>query len=418
MIFIYNLFALILAPVWLFLLWKSQKNLQLKERLGFYPKREDKTIWVHSVSLGEAKIGANLINALKEKGLTVFSTTTTTSGKGEFIKNKIESYFFPLDFYLFMRIALKRIKPSALVMVETEIWPSLFYLCNKMNIPIFIVNARLSDKKIIYYIRFKKLFYEIINKVWILCSSGEYKKRFVDIGASEEKVFVMGNMKFDLNFPEENKLSQFKISIRDFLKDGIKIWIAGSVREGEEEKILKCQKEISQHIENAKLIIAPRHLNRVGKIIEMCAKLGLKVILRSEFPSKEWDVLILDTYGELMYAYSLASIAFVGGSLEKFGGQNPLEPAIHRSAVLIGESFENFYEEVKTMEKNGGVLIVKNENELAEKIMFLFNNEEDRIRIAENGFRIIALCKGATEKNASFISEKLCYQNESCASIK
>lgn len=417
MVYIYNIIALILAPIWLLLLWKSQKNLRLKERLGFLPKREDHPVWVHSVSLGEAKIGARLINTLKNKGLSIFATTTTSSGKGEFEKNKIESNFFPLDFILFMKIALKRIKPAAVVMVETEIWPSLFYLCNKANIPIYIVNARISDKKLTYYIKYRKLFSDIINKVWILASSEEYKKRFIEIGASKEKVFVMGNMKFDLKFPEESKLSQFKISIRDFLKDGIKIWIAGSVREGEEEKILKCQKEICQQIENARLIIAPRHLNRVGKIIEMCAKLGLKVILRSEFPSKEWDVLILDTYGELIYAYSLAPIAFVGGSLEKFGGQNPLEPAIYKSAVIIGESFENFYDQVKIMEQNGGVLIVKNENELTERILYLFDNEEDRKRIGENGFMIISFCQGATEKNASFISERLCYQNESGASI-
>jgi 3-deoxy-D-manno-octulosonic-acid transferase len=418
MIYLYNILALILAPIWLLVLWKSQKDLRLKERLGFLPKRKDAPIWVHSVSLGEAKIGVNLINALKEKGLSVFATTTTSSGKGEFEKNRIESSFFPLDFILFMKIALRRVKPSALVMVETEIWPSLFYLCAKRNISVFIVNARLSDKKLNYYVRYEKLFAEIIKKVWILCSSEEYKKRFIEIGAEEERILVTGNMKFDIDFPEENKLSQFKISVRDFLKENAKMWVAGSVREGEEEKILKCHQKVSQHIEKARVIIAPRHLNRVGKIIEMCAKFGLKPILRSEFPSKEWDVLILDTYGELIYAYSLAPIAFVGGSLEKFGGQNPLEPSVYKSAVLIGKSFENFYDEVENMNQNGGVIIVNDENELSEKIIYLFDNEEDRMRIGESGYKVISTCKGATFKNVSFIAEKiLCYQNEVGASI-
>lgn len=417
MILLYNILVLIVVPIWLLVLWKKQKVLSLRERIGFLPKRGDKPVWIHSVSLGEAKIGINLIKALKEKGLPIFATSTTSSGKGELEKNGIESSYFPLDFILFMKIALGRVSPSALVMVETEIWPSLFYLCIKRKIPIFIVNARISDRKLMYYIRYNKLFADIINKVWVLSSSKEYKKRFIKIGADEERIFVTGNMKFDINFPDENKLSAFRISVKDFFKQGTNIWIAGSVREGEEEKILQCQQKILQYVENSKVIIAPRHLNRVGKIIEMCIKMGFKVILRSEFPSKEWDVLILDTYGELIYAYSLAPIAFVGGSLEKLGGQNPLEPALYRSAVLIGESYENFNDEVENMKKYGGVIVVKSEEELAEKIIYLFNNEEDRKAIGERGFKLISNCKGATFKNGSFILEKiLCYQNHICAS--
>ncbi|MCX7830987.1 MAG: hypothetical protein N2445_08025, partial [Acidobacteria bacterium] len=313
-------------------------------------------------------------------------------------------------------IALKRIEPSALVVIETEIWPSLFYLCKIKDIPVFIVNARISEIKINKYIRYKRLFADTINKIWILCSSEEYKDRYMKVGADSGRIIITGNMKFDITFPEESKISKFKISVRDFLKEEFKIWVAGSVREGEEEKILRCHKKISQHIEKSKLIIAPRHLNRVGKIIEMCNIIGLKPALRSEFPTKDWDVLILDTYGELFYAYSLSRIAFVGGSLVELGGQNPLEPLLHKNAVIIGSHFSNFKEEVNVLREYKGIIIVNSEEELAEKIIYLFKNDEYRDIIAEKGFQVIDKCKGASERTASFIKEKICYQDQIPAS--
>lgn len=411
MFFLYNLLVFILSPVWLLYLWKREKKFSLWERIGFVPKKDDNPVWIHAVSLGEAKIALNLIKKFKENNIPFTVSTTTFSGKGEFLKNGVESFFFPLDFILFMKIALNRIRPKALIVIETEIWPTLFNCCNKKGIPVFIVNARISERKLTRYLKYKRLFIGIINKIWVLASSQEYKMRFIEIGASNEKTLITGNMKFDISGPDEDKLKEFKISIRDFFSPGIKIWVAGSIRENEELAILQCHKEISKYIENIKVIIAPRHLNRVGKIIELCYKMGLKVALRTEFPSKDWDVFILDTYGELLYAYSLSSVAFVGGSLVDLGGQNPLEPALFGSAVLIGNYYENFKEEVKMLEENGGVFIVKNKDELSEKIIYLFNNEDVRIKTGESGFKVVQNCKGATEKTFSFINEKLCYQN-------
>lgn len=417
MIFLYNLLVFVLLPLWLLFLWRSQKRFALKERLGFLPKRKDNPLWIHSVSLGEVKIALILIDKLKAKGFNLFLTTTTSSGMGEFEKKQIDCCFFPIDFILFMKIALLRVKPSALILIETEIWPSLFYLCNKNRIPIFILNARLSEKILKYYKIFKVLFADIISKIWILASSSEYEKRYIEIGANEKKVLKTGNMKFDIKIPSDEELSRFYLSVRDFIKENIEIWVAGSVREGEEEKIIKCQKRIMEVYNNVRLIIAPRHLNRVGKILEQCYKEGMKVVLRSEFPSKDWDVLILDTYGELLYTYSLSKISFVGGSLVDFGGQNPLEPAIFKNCIIIGENYSNFTNEVRLLKENRGVVIVKNEEELFSKIKYLYENEEDRRFFGENSYNAVMECKGATEKNVEFISNILCYQNGSCASI-
>ncbi len=417
MFFLYNFILIILFPVWILYLWKSQKRLAFKERIGFVPRRDDNPVWIHAVSLGEAKIALNLIKKFKDDNLPFAVSTTTSSGKEEFKKNGIEAFFFPIDFILFMKIALKRLKPKALIVVETEIWPSLFNSCCKMNIDIFIVNARISEKQFTKYIRFKKFFLDFINKIWILASSKEFQRRYVKIGANEERTIVTGNMKFDIEAFDERKMKEFKLSMKDFLPQESKIWIAGSIRENEEEAVLLCQKEIAQHIENVKVIIAPRHLNRVGKIIELCYKMGLKVVLKSEFPSKDWDVFILDSYGELMYAYSLSTIAFVGGSLVNLGGQNPLEPARWGSAVLIGNSYENFKEEVDALKENGGVIIVKNQEELKEKITYLFKNEDDMKKIGEKGLEVLQKGKGATERTYTFIKQKLCYQNQSFASL-
>lgn len=417
MIFLYNLLVFVLLPLWLLFLWRSQKKLVLKDRLGFLPKRKDNPLWIHSVSLGEVKIALTLIDKLKEKGFNLFLTTTTSSGMGEFQRRRTNCCFFPIDFILFMKIALSRVKPSALILIETEIWPSLFYLCSKNRIPIFILNARLSEKKLKYYKIFKVLFADIISKVWILVSSKEYEKRYIEIGADNKKILKTGNMKFDIKIPTNEELSKYFVSVRDFMKEDTEVWIAGSVREGEEEKIIKCQKKLMEVFNNLRLIIAPRHINRVGKIIELCYKEGLRVVLRSEFPSKDWDVFILDTYGELIYTYSFSKISFVGGSLVDFGGQNPLEPALFKNCVIIGENYKNFLDEVKFLEENRGVVIVKNEEELFSKIKYIFENEEDRRFFGENSYNAVMECKGATDKNVEFISNILCYQNGSCASL-
>ncbi len=408
MIYLYNLVILILLPIYLLYLWRQQKGfLRLKERLGFLPKCNNNPIWIHSVSLGESKISLKLAEILKERGFNPFLTSTTRAGLSQLKKSKFPLSAFPIDFYPFQLRAVKRLKPKAIVMVETEIWPSIIQICTRKKIPFFIVNGRISDNIFKRYIKFKRFLSDILGHIYLSSLSDDSKKRFLDLGVKEENCIVLPNMKFDIEPPEKKELTEFRLKTAHLFPDiQISTIIGGSIREGEEEIVINNFKKVKEINSNIRLIFAPRHSDRVKTTIDLCEKNELKSVLRSKGESSQWDVLIIDTIGELFYFYSYADIAIIGGTFLPFGGQNPLEPAVFRVPILTGKHFNNFYVEMMSLIKNGAAIVCEKET-LSDKIKQLLENESIRQEMAEAAFKTVQMSKGSTLKTATYLEQKL-----------
>lgn len=404
----YNIIIFLLLPIWLLLLIKKEGIYHFHQRFGLYRKRNDRPVWIHSVSLGEGKLAILLIEKFKKEKIPLFITTTTRSGYLHFKKNNIECSYFPIDFYLFMKVALQRIKPSSIIIIETEIWPNFLYLSKLKKIKTFIVNGRISDSNYKKIRALKLIIDKVISNIFVVTYSETYKKRFEEIGVSNEKIFLTRNLKFDLLKVDE-KVLKSKLEDFDRLIYKDKIVVAGSIRKGEEETILYAFKEIKNHFPEILLIIAPRHLIRVKIIEKICERLNLTYSRRSTKIYNKEDVLILDTYGELSFIYGKALVAIIGGAFLKYGGQNPVEPYLFKVPVIIGKYYYNFKEEVELLLKNNLILIAENKYELKEKLLYLLKNEEIRVKMGEMGNKIVLEQRGAIDETFEILKEKMCY---------
>jgi len=410
MLFFYNLLVLLLFPIWLFLLWKRQRpHFRISERMGFYPRSLKNPVWIHGVSLGEVKLAIKLANILKKKGFEVFLTTTTKAGASQLEKEGFPFAMFPVDFYLFQKLAVCRLEPKAVILMETEIWPSLFNVLRKKKAACFIVNGRISDRKLSSYLKFRSIFREALKSCFVSASSAENLERFISLGADRNFSAVQSSMKFDVAGTEHPDIPKdLQCAMRGFLPEsGLPVWIAGSVREGEEELFLKSHVSIKKEEKDAKMIFAPRHLTGIGSILEKCWKLGLRPKLRSEIPDKEWDVLIVDTYGELQNIYSFARVAFIGGSILDYGGQNPLEPAALGIPVLFGKHMENFAEEAEELVRCGGARTIDDTEKIPEAVIALFKDNVQVQIMRANALNLVNKTKGASEATVDWILEKL-----------
>lgn len=409
MFFLYNLIVFLLTPLWLiFLKLKQKDHLRLKERLGLTPRSDERPVWIHAVSLGEVKLAIKIANTLKSKDYNVFVTSTTKAGLSQLENEGFHGAAFPIDLVLFQKMALSRIRPRAVIFIETEIWPSLLKILLKRGIPAFIVNGRLSDKRLSSYLMFKDFFRSVLSGCWISASSEENARRFMSLGLDPEKVSFQTNLKFDIAGNDDDIDGELLNKLREFLPANTPpVWIGGSVREGEEEIVLNVHSALKKMIEPVRLIIAPRHLARVGKILELCWSKGLKPKLRTELPEKEWDVLILDSYGELQRTYALADVAFIGGSLLEYGGQNPLEPAGCGIPVLFGPHMENFHEEAEALLEGGAAIKIDDPESLKEQLSGCLSDKVRREIIRNNSMIIINKSKGGSARTVEWMIEKM-----------
>ncbi len=405
---VYRTLSLLLAPFWLlFLAIQQRGNFRFLERLGFYESREDAPIWIQAVSVGEVRIALRLAAVLKSRGLPVALTSTTATGLDLAAKEgppDLSPQAFPVDLPGCARRAVKRLSPRALVLVETEIWPTLFREARTSSVPVFIVNARLSDRSFRRTQKFRRLYEKALRDVFVAAQSEEHAARFHILGASSERIVVLGNLKYDLRPPEAFE------EVRASLARGIPeapLWVAGSVREGEEILVLEAHAAVKASFPGARLILAPRHLNRVQVCLEQCEKLGLRGVERTAGPGPDWDVLILDTVGELWSAYALGTAAFVGGSLVPLGGQNVLEPAFLGKPVLFGPHTENFREDAERLLAGSGAARVEDPRTLAEHVAAFLSEPTQAEACGKKALAAVEAHKGAVDRTAKWIADTI-----------
>ena len=382
------LFSILLPVYFLRLCWKGLNNREYlyrwSERLGLSknkPSAGRSIIWIHAVSVGEVNASMSLLRKLIEDfpGAEILVTTTTPTGSKLLIEklgSKIKHQYLPVDIPFFINLFLKRWQPKMLILIETEIWPNLLSSCKKEGVYTALVNARLSEKSKINYLKYSALITPILDSLDLLLAQFESdKSRFKEI--TTRKIGLCGNLKFDQEVPEG--LYEISQSIRQSWAIEEKFrptLIASSTHEGEEEIILDAFKKIYKQLPNSLLIIVPRHLERFSKVKQIIKNSGLAFATRSK-KSEVTDniqVLLGDTIGELNFLYSLADVAFVGGSLIDHGGQNLLEPSAQSLALLSGPSLRNFSDISDQLIRKKALKIVHSADEISEQFLGLIDN--------------------------------------------
>jgi 3-deoxy-D-manno-octulosonic-acid transferase len=412
-----------LALPWLFarLLWRSRKNPEYRkrwsERLGFFPKKIDKCIWVHAASVGETLAAIPLIKALKiqypELPIVVTNMTVTGSARTRavFGDTVLHSYV-PYDAPGAANRFLKRINPVTAIILETELWPNLFSACNKLHIPIVVTNARLSQKSADGYQRIAPITREMFSNITTLAvQTQEEADRFIALGLPPSRAIVTGNIKFDIEVPTD--LAQKSVVLREQLGNNRLIWVAASTHAGEEEIILAAHQRVREKFPEALLIIAPRHPDRFNDVYTMTQQHNLAAVRRSQqgVCGADTAVYLADSMGELLLMYSVCDIAFVAGSFAQIGGHNMLEAAVLGKPVITGPQLYNFAEISRSLQAAQGMFVVQNTEELAAIIIRLFGEVNYRNTVGENARRFVAANRGALAKQFQYtkvlIDEKL-----------
>lgn len=379
-----TLFFIIALPFWLVLgLFKPKLVNGFKEKSGFYDKKpilqasNHPTLLFYSVSVGEVIAIENLLKKVREKfpQINIVLLTGTQTGQ-EIAHTKLNEIcdfisYFPFDFPFCIKNMLKKIKPTAVFVMETELWPNFAYILNKKKIPLFIINGRISDRTYTSYKKLSLFFKPILRKYTnIFTQSIQDNEKLISIGASPETTKVMGNLKFDIKKPE---LSEFSFN----RNPKHKILIAGSTHTGEDEIILKTFLNLTKEIPNLKLLIAPRHLEREANVLSLMKKTGLPIAKRSEQADFENnDIILLDTMGELGKFYSVCDVAFLGGSFNKTGGHNPLEATIFHKPTVSGPSINNFKDIYAILTSTEAGRVVKTPEELKTALKKLLTDDE------------------------------------------
>jgi 3-deoxy-D-manno-octulosonic-acid transferase len=361
-------------PYWLLIMVVHGKYREgLSERLGWVPKRlregdSRKTIWVHAVSVGEVLAAGRLVKELSASAgqyRVLLSTTTNTGQKLARERAGFDhAFYFPLDFPWIVRRYLRVLDPVLVVLVETELWPNLLTACRRSQIPIAVVNGRISDRSLPRYLRLRSIWKRILTGISILLTqSEEDAKRFKAIGAPAGRVSFAGNLKFDVRTAEPAAITAV---LREKLEPETRVLVCGSTLEGEEEILLDAFQQLLKKVPNCVMILAPRHPERFGRVAQLMKNRHPQSVRRSNWIKKPakfkpGTVILLDSIGELASVYALASVAFVGGSLIPAGGHNPLEPAQFAVPVVMGNHYANFRAIIDTLLQAEALKLVNRE---------------------------------------------------------
>jgi 3-deoxy-D-manno-octulosonic-acid transferase len=406
---------LALAPI---LLFHRKLRHGIPFRLGLYrpsfdPGRGSPRIWLHGASAGDLLSLQPMLKEIKARlpGSCVIVTTITNSGLAMARKRLVEAdvlLYAPYDVGLATSRAVARLRPDLLVLEYTEIWPNLIRSAKRGGARIALTNGRFDPKRLQ---RYRALFRAIGNPLQridlFLMRSDEEAERVLQLGAAPDRVWVTGNTKFDalvLDVPGERDAA---LRSEMGLPAGAPVFMAGSTHEGEEEAILGVYRELRQRWPELRLVVAPRYVDRAGKIVALAAEAGFAARLRSGGEKAgSAQVTVLDTIGELAAAYRLATLVFVGGSFVTRGGQNVLEPAGQGKPVLFGPHMENFKDSVQVLVGRGGIQVTSPE-QLARVAAELLARPEKIAELGELARQAVGAIRGASARNVEHMMRLL-----------
>jgi len=422
MYFLYSvllgLAVVLVSPWWLVrMLAQGKYRAGLGERLGRVPERLGSAhgcIWVHAVSVGEVLAVSGLVAGLRARFPERRVLVSTTTGTGQklarerFGGNNV--FYYPADFGFAIRPYLSALHPDLVVLAESEFWPNFLHLAQRSGARIAVANARVSDRSLPRYLRLRGLWRRVLRDLdLLLAQSDEDARRLAALGAPSARISVGGNLKFEVQPPEALPAIEM---LRRVLEPATAVIVCGSTAEGEEHIVLRAFSAVLEKHPRAVLILAPRRPERFDAVAELIATSGLRFWRRSQLAGNEslsGGVVLLDTIGELAALYSLASVAFVGGSLVPRGGHNILEPAQFGVATLVGPHTENFRDIIGIFERAGAVKAVSPET-FAGELMRLLDDAGARQELGRRAAEVVRQQQGATERTiaalATLLAEK------------
>jgi len=414
---LYTLLLYLIMPlVLLHLLWRGLGDrAYLKrwpERFGFFdPPEHTGGIVVHAASVGEVNVAGALVKSLARRypGRPVYLTTFTPTGSTrvrDLFRDEVFHVYAPLDLPGAVKRFYERVQPGLLIIMETEIWPNLYFGASSRNIPILIANARISEHSFGAYRRLRKLTATALNQVSRIAAKSQLDAdRLVEIGADLQRIEVTGNLKFDVTLPP-SLLEQGK-TIRMAWGANRLVLLAGSTHEGDEQPVLKAFSRLLKRFPQALLVLVPRHPERFTRVAQAARAAGLKVSLRSEGIScpPSTQCFVIDAMGELLQFYAACDVAFVGGSLDRIGGHNVLEPAALARPVVVGPHTFNFEDITEQLIAADAAIRVNNSAELEEATARLFTRPELRDQMGQAGLRLVRSGQGALVRTLELVDE-------------
>lgn len=427
MYWIYNILLLIywigLVPVLLYrMVVKEGFYERLKPSMGFMtPALQERiagrpVIWVHAASVGEIVAASPIVKDIQREfpqvAVVVSVVTNVGYGMAERILPDAEGIiFFPLDRPFFVRRALHLFNPLAILLVETELWPNFLRIAKKEQIPVMMVNGRISERSHKRYMWIQSFVKGMLGSIDRFCMQSNIAAEYItDLGAHPSQVTVTGNTKYDQTYATVTEAEKEELLSQFGFRGHFPIIVVGSTHKGEEEIILQAFTELLQQYPKARLLLAPRQIIRAEEIVTMCESYGLQAVRRSTMdrPTDEaTPVVILDTIGELGRLYALGDIIFVGGSFVPVGGHNILEPAAHGKPIVVGPHMFNFTEIYQLLSDRGACRMVHSAEELQAEWTLLSEQEDVRTERGTHCLEVVIENQGATRRNVQELRQLL-----------
>ncbi len=419
--FLYNIFALLLVvlaiPVFIVRLIREKGfGERIRQSCGVLPAdvlqrvSNRDCIWLHAASVGEIVATSPIVKEIKREfpDNPILISVVTASGY-EMAKRIITEaegiIFFPLDLPWLALNAVKRIKPRVFLPVETELWPNFLRAVRNYNIPVMMVNGRISDKSVKRYTYLHTVLQDMLSTVSRFCMQSQVDAEYIiRLGADSSRVEITGNTKFDQTYTDVTAEEKNILARQLGVADSYPVLIAGSTHKGEEESLLRTMQAVQQKYPQGKIIIAPRDIMRVDELAAMAQGMGFATARRTqlqaaELPGDSPTVIFLDTIGELGKVYAFGDIIYVGGSLIRHGGHNVLEPAAHGKPIIVGPHMFNFKDSYALLSGRGACVTANDDRELTAQVLSILADDSVRRHMGEQSLAIIMENRGAARKS-------------------
>ncbi|UYB53148.1 lipid IV(A) 3-deoxy-D-manno-octulosonic acid transferase [Xanthomonas sp. AM6] len=416
---LYSAVLYMLLPVTVYhLVWRGFRVRQYfqrwDERYASYPQARGRPrVWLHAVSVGEVNVAAPVVNALRAQRPDIrWVITTITPTGSERVRalwgDALDHVYLPYDVPGSVGRFLQHFRPSLALILETELWPNMLFGCRDRDIPVYVLNARLSARSLRGYRLLRPLIGRALRTVTCVAAQSQADaERFIELGARPQQVRALGNLKFDIDVP--GHLPEFVAAFAERVAPTRPVWIAASTHEGEEAAVIEMHRQLRRQWPDLLLLWAPRHPERFAKVETLARDQGWRVATRrqQQWPGGEDDVFVIDTLGELMAFYACARVAFVGGSLQPIGGHNLLEPAAVGTPSVSGPHLHNFADISRRMREAGAVAICEDAAAVCAALRELLGDAAARARMAEAGCALVANGRGALQRALQLIARDL-----------
>jgi 3-deoxy-D-manno-octulosonic-acid transferase len=415
------------SPYYFMRLWRRGNwRPGFHERFGHYTAGLKQALtnrhvmWIHAVSVGEVNLCTQLIRALEPRvpNIKIVVSTTTTTGMAELrrhLPTHISKIYYPIDRRKCVNRAFAVINPKAIVLIEAEIWPNFIWHAQKLGIPLFLANARLSDRSYRGYKRLSFLFRPLFASFAGVGAQNETDAaRLREVGCRPEVVRIVGNLKFDAAKLNERQTLDVPALLRQLgVPDDAPVLLGGSTHDGEEIILAEIVQRLRPQFPKLFLALVPRHFERAGEVGRQLRERGVKFVRRNEifantqFQEGEVDCLLVNTTGELRFFYRNATVVFIGKSLTAVGGQNLIEPGALGKAMVFGPNMQNFADITHHFLKKNGAIQVNSPEELEKTIAELLADQARRAELGHNALEVVAENLGAINRTVEMIVEQL-----------